>query len=530
MLRSGNCSKNLQRWIRSPNTLIATFQRKRLRPMTHNGNGHARFDTADPDSIVLAPLTESQRELWFASQISDAASCVYNECRLLHLRGPLHAKVLSNALQKLVARHEALRTTFAPGGDVQRIHRTVKVDVPVADWSPLETGERALRLDAAQIAEARQPFNLVAGPLIRARLIRLAGDHHVFVVTVHHLVCDGYSFGILLHDLGELYSAECRGHQSLLPSPLQFSSYARIQTEREQSPAHGADEKYWVDHFAGGAPVLELPTDQPRASVWNFDGAREWRALPQTLGEQLKRLSAQRGCTLFTTLLAAYMLLLRRLSGQKDIVVGVPLADRALAGGDTLVGHCVNFLPLRGNIEDNQAFTALLAAMQKIFLDADEHGRYAFGSLLQKLNLSRDPSRMPLVSATFNKERVAEEPAFFGVETNLAGNAHSAASFDINFDVTDAREGLELNCRYNASLFSVQTIQRWLAHFQTLLEGIVADPQCRVCDLPLLTEVERSKTLFEWNQTAHRLPARQMCSSPFRRRSRQNAGCRGGRA
>ena len=549
-------------------------------PVAHNGNDHARFATASPETIALAPLTESQREIWLASQMGEAASCVYNECRLLHLRGPLEADVLRNSVQALVTRHEALRTTFAPGGEEQQIHRTIQVEVPRADWSQLETAERALRLDAAQIEEARQPFDLVGGPLIRARLIRLADEHYclgrgtvsisagdslspsegervrvrgcmevrdvelvkgraafpphpgplplgggegealrsagdlfptlspipkihhyVLVVTVHHLVCDGYSFGILLHDLGELYSAECRGHQNSLPAPLQFRNYVKLQTDREQSPAHVADEKYWVDQFAAGGPVLELPTDQPRSSIWKFDGAREWRAFPQALSEQLKHLSAARGGTLFTTLFAAYMLLLRRLSGQKEIVVGVPLADRALAGGETLVGHCVNFLPLRGSINDPQSFTAHLAAMQKLFLDADEHGRYAFGSLLQKLNLPRDPSRMPLVSATFNLERVAEGLSFFGIEAELAGNAHSAASFDINFDVTDAPDGLQFNCRYNASLFSAQTIQRWLAHFQTLLEGIVADPYRRVCDLPLLSEAESKRILNEWGQT-----------------------------
>ena len=468
-------------------------------PVTLNGNGHAHLDIVDAASIALVPLTESQREIWFASQMSEAASCVYNECRLLHLHGPLQSDILRNALQNLVARHEALRTTFAPGGEVQHIHRTIKVEVPTADWSQLEAAEHALRLDAVQFEEARQPFDLVLGPLLRARLIRLAGEHHVFVVTVHHLVCDGYSFGILLHDLGELYSAEGRGHPSSLPSPLQFSNYVKLQAERERSPAHAADEKYWVNQFAEGAPVLELPTDQPRRSIWQFDGAREWRTFPAALGGQLKRLSAERGVTLFTMLLAAYTLLLRRLSRQPEIVVGVPLADRALAGGETMVGHCVNFLPLRGSIEDTEKFTGHLARMQKLFLDADEHGRYAFGSLLQKLNLSRDPSRMPLVSATLNLERVAEEPAFSGVETELAGNAHSAASFDISFDVTDAPDGLQLNCRYNASLFSAPTIQRWLAHYQTLLEGIVANPERRVRDLPLLTEAELGSILTGWN-------------------------------
>ncbi len=469
-------------------------------PAAHNGNGHARFDPADPDTITLAPLTESQREIWFASQLSEAASCVYNECRLLHLRGPLQTDSLRSALQNLVARHEALRTTLAPGGEVQHIHRPVQVEVPAADWSQVETAARALRLDAVQMEEARQSFDLVRGPLIRARLICLAGDHHVMVVTIHHLICDGYSFGILLRELGEIYSAECLGSHHPAPPPLQFSQYAKVQAERDQGPASAADEKYWLDQFAAAAPMLELPTDQPRPSVWRFDGARAWHSLPAKLSDDLKRLGAEQGCTLFTTLFAAYTLLLGRLSRQKEIVIGIPLADRGMAEGETLVGHCVNFLPLRGSIEADLPFARHLAAMQKIFLDAEEHGHYTFGSLLQKLKLSRDPGRMPLVSATFNLERVAELK-FAGLAAELCDNAHSAASFDINFDVTETRAELLLNCRYNASLFSAPTIQRWLGHFQTLLEGIVADPQRRVRDLPLLTGAEREKVLIEWNRT-----------------------------
>jgi hypothetical protein len=356
-------------------------------------------------------------------------------------------------------------------------------------------------LDAAQVQEARQPFDLVAGPLVRARLIRLAPQHHVFVLTVHHVVCDGYSFGILLRELGELYSAECGQRDALLPRTLQFSTYARLQADRERSPAHAADERYWLEQFSVHAPVLELPTDRPRTSDWVFDGAREWRVLPAALGEKLKQLSADHGCTLFTTMFAAYALLLRRLSGQREIVIGVPLADRAVENGETLVGHCVNFLPLRGHVEDERPFAAHLAAMQQVFLDADEHGRYAFGTLLQKLNLSRDPGRMPLVSATFNLERAAEKMDFAGAEVELTGNAHASASFDVSFDVTDACDGLQLNCRYNANLFQAATIQRWLGHFQTLLEAVADDPQRRVCELPLLTASEQRRILQDWNLT-----------------------------
>jgi amino acid adenylation domain-containing protein/FkbH-like protein len=490
------------------NALALHIERSSMIPglAAQSGNGHIQPEKANSDVAALAPLTESQREIWFASQISEAASCVYNECRLLNLRGPLLQETLQRALQDVTDRHEALRTTFLPGGELQQIHPALEIKVALADWSTLPAPEQEVQIISAQQQEARQPFDLERGPLIRARLISLGKDHHVLILTVHHLVCDGYSFGILLRELGNAYSARRSGGQLDWPSPLQFSEYARLQAERRQSRAHAEDEAYWLDQFKAGAPVLELPTDWPRGSVWRFDGARQGRALPKQLGEKLRRLSAEQGCTLFTTLFAAYNVLLARLSRQKDIAVGVPLADRAMAQGETLVGHCVSFLPLRARVESSEAFTSHLAAMQKVFLSADEHGRYTLGSLLKKLAGSRDPSRMSLVSATFNLDRISQEPAFAGLDTDLADNSQSSASFDLNVDAIETGGGLQINCRYNASLFSAQTIERWLTHFQTLLEGIVTNPQTRVCDLPLLTRSEREQILVQWNDTGAAFP------------------------
>jgi amino acid adenylation domain-containing protein/FkbH-like protein len=480
-------------------------------PAIENGNGNrAHVSDAARDFDKTVPLTESQRELWFASQMSDAASCVYNECRLLHLRGDLRPDALRAALQTLVNRHEALRTTFSPAGEAQKIHASLTLEMSFADWCDTDAASQTPRLHAVQIEEARQPFDLVRGPLVRARLIRMSREHHVFVMTVHHIVCDGFSFGILLRELGELYSAECLGVPALLPAPLQFSTYARERIKREQSPEHDADENFWVKQFQNGAPVLELPTDHSRGSVWKFEGARAFRSLPGNLTERLKAVGAQCGCTLFTTLLASYALLLRRLSRQTEIVIGIPMADRAIEGGETLAGHCVNFLPMRSTIRDEHTFAEHLAGVQKSFLDADEHGRYAFGSLVQKLNLARDPSRMPIVSATFNMERRTDDLNFANLRAELFGNAHSATAFDINFDVTELSDGLQLDCRYNTSLFSAKTVERWLEHFQTLLEDIVAAPREPVHELRLLSEPERRKLLTEWSGTRTNYP-REKC-------------------
>ena len=449
---------------------------------------------------AILPLTEAQRELWFASQMSDAASSAYNECRLLHLRGRLKENTLAAAVQRLVDRHEALRITFAPAGGFQQIQPALKVDAPLLDWSKLGAGARAARLDALQIEEAQMPFDLTTGPLLRAWLIRLEEEHHVLVLTVHHIACDGHSLGILLRELAEIYSAECRGVHDELPVPLQWSEYVRRQTQ--EIAAHCADEEFWLKQFAGNVPVLELPADHPRPSAWSFEGARASRLLPAKLGAELKRIGAQRGGTLFSTLLAAYGALLHRLGGQDEIVIGVPVADRATEGGESLVGHCVNFLPLRLKFDANETFEAALARVQDAFLGAFEHQHCTFGRLLQQLNLSRDASRMPLVSATFNTQRLGEDVKFSGLKTELNANTLAFTHFDIGFDVTEINGALQLDCRYNKSLFSAGTIRRWLGHFQTLLEGLAANPSQKIGELPLLTAAERRQILVEWNPAA----------------------------
>ncbi len=462
------------------------------------GNGELHENGNGSNKTITAPLTESQRELWLASQMSDEASCVYNECRILHLRGKLQAKVLLNSLQELVNRHEALRTTFAPTGDFQKIQPKARFDVSILDWSKLDMAEQNSQLNAVQMAEARQPFDLIAGPLARARLIQMSRQHHILVMTIHHLVCDGHSFSILLQELGEIYSAESRGFSLALASPRQLSEYAQTQVEREQSPAHAADEAYWLEQFHQDAPLLELPGDHTRGAAWQYAGARVWRSLPPALGQQLKQLSARQGCTLFTTLFAAYLVLLRRLGSGNEIVVGIPMADRTIVGGETLVGHCVNFLPLRASVDANQTFEEHLAQVQKVFLDAYEHRRFAFGSLVQKVNLRRDPNRMPLVSTTFNLERVSEPLNFHGLQTQLMANAHSATSFDLNFDATEINDVLHFDCRYSTSLFSAPTIERWLGHFHTLLEEIAADERRPISQLSLLTDAQKPQILGGW--------------------------------
>ena len=477
------------------------------RPARHgNGaphkNGVVERDSLPSDFTARVALTEGQRELWFAAQMSDGASCAYNECRLLDMRGLLQPEALFAALQQLVDRHEALRTTILPDGKFQQIHPALKLAVPLADWREAKPEDCAARLHAVQAEEARQSFDLIRGPLLRARLIRRGETHHVLVLTVHHVICDGYSFGVLLRDLAKLYSKAAGGTGPELESPLQFSRYVGEQELRHEHNGHAAAETYWLKQFADAVPVLELPADHPRPAEWRFEGAREFHALPAELGRQLKRTDAAHGGTLFSTLLAGYALWLHRWTGQEDIVIGVPIADRAVENGDTLVGHCVSFLPIRIQVSPDATWNEHVARVQETFLNAHEHRHCTFGSLMQKLNLPREANRMPLTTVTFNMDRLGEPPKFFGLETVLADNAHSSTSFDLGINLTETNGRLELDCRYSTSLFAAGTIRRWLGHFQTLLAAAVANPHEQINRLPLLAADERQRVLVEWNNTA----------------------------
>ncbi|HEY1171319.1 MAG TPA: amino acid adenylation domain-containing protein [Verrucomicrobiae bacterium] len=486
-------------------------------------NSSVVSSTVKTPETVRIPLTEAQREIWFASRISPVASCSYNESCLLHLRGTLQTDRLQQAWERMTERHEALRVTIEPEGEGQVIHADVNSSFEFRDLIAMAGDRRKEELNAFLVADAGKPFDLVAGPLVRASLIRLEKDYHVFVLTLHHIICDGHSFGRLLGELGELYSAAVMGREPELDEAMQLSEFVHSQTARTSTESAQTSEGYWVQQFADGLPVMELPVDYPRPNEWTFQGAREFRSLPASLTQELRKLSAKNGCTLYQTLLAAYACLLQRLSNQEDIVIGVPVADRGLERGGTVVGHCVNFLPLRIQASLRQTFHNYLAAVHQLFVTAYEHQNCTFGTLIKKLNVARALGRMPLTSVTFNVEHWAQAPAFRDLEIGLAANRHSFTNFDLGFNIIEVNGALELDCRYNTALFSGATIQRWLEHFQTLLEGIASNPYQLACELEILAAEEREKVLVQWNHpaipplsvpTVHELFGQQVVATP----------------
>jgi amino acid adenylation domain-containing protein len=447
------------------------------------------------------PLTESQSEVWLAARLSEEASCAFNESFTLQMRENLNYSALHKALQTVIDRHDALRSTFDPRRDCVRVLDAMPLDMPIVDLCSQAGADRSAAIEGIIRSDASQPFNLVAGPLVRVQLIKLERDLHTLLFTTHHIVCDGWSTNVLLSELGQLYGALCAAAPAALPATMPFRDYALAQARWKQTPERAEVEAWWAQKFAKPANPLELPTDRPRSSMKSFKGDTARRLISADTYQRLKRFGARHGCTLFATLLAGFKTLLHRLTGQTDIVVGIPAAGQSLVEAESLVGHCVNFLPVRGSFEGDPSVTALLAQVRGALLDGYDHQNYTYGSLVQKLGLRRDPSRLPLVEVQFNLERVGANLNFPGLEVQVDPCPKSFVNFDLFLNAVESESGLVLDCDYNRDLFDRATIERWLGQYETLLEGLMADPGQAISALPLLNEAERHLLLVEWNDT-----------------------------
>ena len=457
-----------------------------------------------PPAPGAQPLGEAQRELWLAAQLGPAASSALNESCTLHFRGPLDEAALRHAIAEVVARHDALRTRFDRASGAQTVAPTLTLDVPLISLAGHPEAEA--RFAALLVGEAERVFDLEHGPLVVLQIVRLAPEHHALVFTAHHIACDGWSYDIVLRELGALYSAFRAGHPSPLPPAMQFAEYLRWETAQRRTPEAAGDEKFWLAQYATLPSPLDLPTSAPRPPARSFGGDRAVITLPAELREALGKLGAQNGATLFATLLAGYTALLHRLTGQDDIVIGIPAAGQNLAGGDDLIGHCANLLPLRLKLDAAQPFAQLVTTTGRTVLDAMEHQAFTFGTLLQKLNVPRDTGRVPLVPVIFNLDPALSAVRFDGLAHEIALNPRRHYQFDLGFNIVDESGPLRVECDYNAGLFDAATIARWLGHYRTLLEAAVATPATSLARLPLLTAAERAEVLTNWNRTERAFP------------------------
>ena len=452
--------------------------------------------------LPLLPLTDAQREIWLACQFSANASIAYNESATLELAGALDVHALHRALARLVERHEALRVTFTAAGDAQRIAPTAPVDLQVHDFSSETEEERGTRARDLAERHVHRPFDLVKGPLFRAALVRLDSRCHRLVLAVHHLVCDGWSLSVLQRELGELYSAEAAGREPTLTAAPSLAEFVQAQAGARESVEFKQAEAFWREQFADEAPVVELPTDRPRTSERSYAADFLAFTLPVEIAAAIKRICVEHECTTFTALFAAFGVLVHRLSGQDDIVVGVPSATQVMGGHSGLVGHFANLLPVRSRLRDGQTFHDYLQETSRSLTASVEHWRYPFGTLVQQLNLPRDPSRQPLAPILFNSVRHGAAPRFEGLRVTPVPATKQFLNFDLDFVFAPTGDTFSLGCHYSSELYERATLTRWFGHFERLLRGIAANPRAPVAELPLLNETERQQLLVEWNNTA----------------------------
>jgi amino acid adenylation domain-containing protein len=454
-------------------------------------------------------LSFAQQRLWFLAQL-EGPSATYNIPLALRLTGSLDVAALEHCLSRIVQRHEVLRTHFAmvDGSAVQIIAPHLAIPFPVIDVQELSESSRQTEVRRLVDQEAQQPFELSTGPLLRVTLLRLSAEEHVLLVTMHHIISDGWSMGVLVKEVTALYQAYITDTPAELAElPIQYADFAHWQRQWLTEEVLQAQVDYWKEQLAGAPPLLELSTDHPRPAIQSFRGNQLGFSVPAALTQQLKELSRQHGVTLFMTLLGAYAILLNRYSGQQDVVIGSPIANRNRAETESLIGFFVNTLALRIDLSENPSFEQLLALVRQVALGAYAHQDLPFEKLVEELQPQRSLSHSPLFQVSLTLNAPIEALELQGLQLESLESDLSIARFDIALVLSETTNGLVGNWEYNSDLFAQETIERLNTHFQVLLEGIVAEPEQQIQDLPLLTAVERQRLLYDFNETATEFPS-----------------------
>ncbi len=456
----------------------------------------------------VIPLSFAQQRLWFLDQLTPA-NPGYNVPCALHLSGLLHVSMLERSLNEIVRRHEVLRTTFIAheGHPRQVIVSSIHLPLPVIDLTELEKDRREQVLLQLVTAEARRPFDLAHGPLIRSTLLRSGTGEHVLALLLHHIVSDGWSNGVLIRELSALYSAYSTGAPSPLPElSIQYADFALWQRTRLQGAELAKQLMYWHNQLAGMPTMLELPTDHPRPPMQQFRGTQFFFTLPTSLSAEVKKVSQQKGLTLFMTLLAAYQTLLFRYTGQQDIVVGVPIANRNRSEIEPLIGFFVNTLIMRTQLSGDITVHELLTRVREVALGAFEHQEVPFERLVEELQPERTPDRSPLFQVAFALQNAPTETLeLAGLKLSPMAMENGTAKFDLTLFLWERGDTLTGALEYSTDLFDETTIRRMAGHFQSLLAAMVAQPERRLADLPLLTE-EELQILAQWNRMQREYP------------------------
>jgi amino acid adenylation domain-containing protein len=456
-----------------------------------------------------APLSFAQQRLWVLDRM-DPGLAAYNMPQAFCLRGPLDVEALGRALERIEERHEVLRSVFVleDGDPVQVVVPTRTQPPSVVDLGGLADESRAAEARRIADEEASRPFDLAHGPLVRTKLLRLSEQEHVLVVTIHHIVFDGWSSEVFGQELAALYDAYREGRPSPLPElSIQYADFAVWQRQWLEGEVLEEQISYWKRQLEGAPAVLDLPGSRLRPSSQSFRGATESVSIPGPVSEAIRRLGQREGATLFMTLLAAFEVLLLRHSGQEDIVVGTPVAGRNRSDIEGLIGFFVNTLVLRTDLSGDPTFRELLGRVREVALEAYAHQDLPFEKLVEELNPERTLSHSPLFQVMMVLQNAP------GAELELAGVSVtplplevSTSKFDLTAFFADTGKEIVVSFQYNTDLFEASTVRRMLSHLEVLAGAVAEDPDQRVSRLPLLTPEERHQVLVEWNQTEKEYP------------------------
>ncbi len=455
------------------------------------------------------PLSYAQERMWFNHQWAPD-SPLYNEVMVMHITGPLQVKTLEQNMTEIVRRHEILRTSFQQqnGKLVQVVMPPEPVNIHWIALAEVNAAERENIIQAEIDGEAQQPFELDQLPLFRMRLLQLGTDDFGLIFVIHHIIFDGWSVGVLLSELSSFHEA----YNAQQPSPpvepvLQYGDYAVWQRTAAQQEPHASHLTYWEEQLADAPSYLDLPVDRPRPSIQRNWGETLSFALPKSLARALQELSRQQNATLFMTLLTAFKVLLYRYSGQEDLVVGTPVANRTRRELEGMLGVFTNTLALRTQLTEQSSFLDLLAQVRRTTLDSFDHQELPFELLVKKLQPARDLSRTPIIQVMFDLQKAPVFPAK-SVELLIKfEKVHThTAKFDLSLLMIESETGLGGAIEYNTDLYERMTIERMIGHFQSLLTTIVVNPTASIASLPLLTEPERVQLLVIWNQTEFAFP------------------------
>lgn len=457
------------------------------------------------DAGIKFAATEAQMEIWLSSQQSVEANCAYNEITSLRFTGDLDTDALRTALVKLVQRHDSFRAKFSMDGAEMVVDLAMEIPCEMVDWSDQSSDDlHVSRLQLLQ-SEACKPFDLENGPLVRVTLQKTGADEHFLTVAAHHIILDGWSLGVLCHDLGHFYDAAKGLNPEPLPPATSYKEHSVAMSEYFESQQAFEDLAFWQEQFEDVVPVLDLPIDSSRPPLRTYFARRYDHQVSVELMNSIQKLGAKSGCSVFNTLLTAFESFVSRISGNNDFCIGIPTAGQLAMDQPELIGHCVNTMPYRAQIDSQQTFNEQLKKTRSKMLDAFEHQRYSFGKILSKVTLPRDPSRPPMVAVSFNVDPAinTDELGFDGLQVEVLVEPRMFENFEwfVN-GVINSDKSVEFQVQYNTDLFSSVQMKALFTGFEGFLKALVlGEGKDKLAELPVLSIEQRQQLLVDWNQT-----------------------------